>query len=213
MEFSYPKDSLEQMPYAYYLEEYQLANPHEISIRTQFPYYDTIHAFRLRFLERLYEVSYPDFSIRQLGAQSDGSPLENNIYAKIWLLRYLLEGDAVTTAGNMISYRDIPWGDTYYPQFFARCIRRLVDTFGNRPDAFGKAMEYLYGVPAKYGDHSYQFELIPGYSICLILWDGDSEYAPSAQILFSDNFPSAFTAEDVVQICEVILDAVDRENH
>ena len=71
------------MPYAYYLEEYQLSNPHEISIRTQIPYYDAIHAFRIRFLERLYEVSYPDFSIRRLGIQPDESPLDNNNHAKI----------------------------------------------------------------------------------------------------------------------------------
>lgn len=209
MVFSYPKNSLEQMPYAYYLEEYQLSNPHEISIRTQIPYYDTIHAFRIRFLERLYEVTYPDFSIRRLDRQSDESPLDNNIYAKIWLLRYLLEGDAVTTSGNMTSFRDIPSSDMYFPLFLSRCIRRLADSHGNSPDAFDRVIKYLYGVPATYGDRSCQFELLPGYSICLILWDGDSEYPPSAQILFSDNFPAVFTAEDTVQICEVILDAID----
>lgn len=109
----------------------------------------------------------------------------------------------------MISFRDIPSSDMYFPLFLSRCFRRLADSPGNDPDAFDKVIKYLYGVPATYGDRSCRFELLPGYSICLILWDSDNEYSPSAQILFSDNSPAVFTAEDTVQICEVILDAID----
>mgnify|MGYP000594588565 CR=1 FL=1 len=31
----------------------------------------------------------------------------------------------------------------------------------------------------------------------MILWEGDEEFPPSSQILFSDNFPVSFQAEDM----------------
>ena len=35
---------------------------------------------------------------------------------------------------------------------------------------------------------------------------GDEEFPPSAQILFSDNFPVAYAEEDVAYIGDVVLD-------
>ena len=35
---------------------------------------------------------------------------------------------------------------------------------------------------------------------------GDEEFPPSAQILFSDNFPLAYAAEDAAYIGDVVLD-------
>lgn len=44
--------------------------------------------------------------------------------------------------------------------------------------------------------------------LCLILWEGEPEegFPPSAQILFSDNFPAAFSAEDVAYVGDIVMD-------
>ena len=42
------------------------------------------------------------------------------------------------------------------------------------------------------------------------LWEGDDEFPAAAQILFSDNFPDAFAAEDRVVVCEYILGEMKR---
>ena len=39
----------------------------------------------------------------------------------------------------------------------------------------------------------------------LILWEGDEEFPPSSQILFSDNFPVSFQAEDMAVMGDVII--------
>ena len=41
--------------------------------------------------------------------------------------------------------------------------------------------------------------IYPGYQIQMILWEGDDEFPPSSQILFSDNFPVSFAAEDMAE--------------
>ena len=46
-----------------------------------------------------------------------------------------------------------------------------------------------------------------GLFVRLILWAGDDEFPPSAQILFSDNFPAAFTqGEDMAVVGDVTID-------
>ncbi len=56
------------------------------------------------------------------------------------------------------------------------------------------------------GDVSCRIDLLECLSLCLILWEGDDEYPPSAQILFSDNFPLPFSAEDAAYAEDVVLD-------
>ncbi len=53
-------------------------------------------------------------------------------------------------------------------------------------------MEHIHAVPVDHGDIAYQLEIFPGYLVQMILWEGDDEFPPSSQILFSDNFPVSF---------------------
>ena len=60
-------------------------------------------------------------------------------------------------------------------------------------------------LPIKEGDVGFQFEIFPGYEIRFLLWEGDDEFPPSSQILFSDNFAAAFHAEDLVVACDILI--------
>ena len=55
------------------------------------------------------------------------------------------------------------------------------------------------------GDIAYEVEIFPEYKIQMILWEGDEEFPPSSQILFSDNFPVSFQAEDMAVMGDVII--------
>ena len=44
----------------------------------------------------------------------------------------------------------------------------------------------------------------------LIVWAGDDEFPPSAQMLFSDNFPNAFNAEDRAVIGDLLIHELKR---
>ena len=66
-------------------------------------------------------------------------------------------------------------------------------------------MARLPAVRLDRGDAGYQVELLPGLQIQFILWLGDEEFPPSGQILFSDNFLLAFTAEDMAVIGDIVL--------
>jgi len=60
------------------------------------------------------------------------------------------------------------------------------------------------------GDASCRLEFINGLFVTIILWREDSEFPPSAQILFDDNFVFAFTAEDLAVTGEIMVDRLKR---
>ena len=66
-------------------------------------------------------------------------------------------------------------------------------------------MEHLHATPVDHGDAAYEIEIFPGYQIQKILWEGVEEFPPSSQILFSDNFPISFQAEDMAVMGDVII--------
>ena len=51
---------------------------------------------------------------------------------------------------------------------------------------------------------------MPGYEIRLFVWEGDDEFPPNSQILFSDNFPKAFSAEDRTVVGDLVITDLKR---
>ena len=110
-----------------------------------------------------------------------------------------------TPSGAYKTYREMPWGEVYLRQFDGRCIKRLAFSYGNRLEQFEKTMERMQARKTKFGDCSYEVELVKNYFVQFILWEGDEEFPPSSQILFSDNFPTSFSAEDMAVVGDVTI--------
>lgn len=202
----YAKDSKERMPYEYYTTLFQEADPVDISNRLQIPYEESQKSFKLRFMDCDYQIFWPDYQIKHLEEGKDYYPLEEIHSAKILVLRYLLEGSKVSSQGVFYTYRELPWGDVYLRQFHGRCIMRLAYGFGDKLDKFSDALEKLNAKKLTDGDCSYQLEFLDDLYVKYILWEGDDEFPPSAQILFSDNFtPSSFTAEDLAVVGDITI--------
>ena len=202
---NYEKDSKERLPWEHYLELYKKADPQEIAARLAIPYDEEKKAFTLTFLGSVYNITYPDFQVGHLPDGAGYYPLEEMTYAKLLTIRFLLNGVATKGQGDFKTYREMPWGEVYLRQFDGRCIKRLAFSYGNRLGDFNRIMEHIKATPVKYGDTAYELAIYPGYQIRFILWEGDEEFPPSAQILFSDNFPISFAAEDMAVMGDVII--------
>lgn len=200
----------ELVPLEHYLEEYKKADPSEICARTGFAYDEEKRQFLVSFLGRSYQVSFPDFQTKCMDEKFWFDPVAEMNPAKILLVRFLLEGAQSQGTGKFLTYREVPWGEVYYRQFNGRCMMRLAFSYGNKLDAFSKACEAIGACRIKGGDCGFQFEIFPGYQVQFLLWEGDEEFAPSSQILFSDNFPAGFHAEDLVVICDILISTLKR---
>ena len=201
----YGKDSKERLPWEHYLSQYQESDPKEIAARLGISYDEEQKYFTLKFLGTVYQISWQDFQVSHEADDMGFYPLETMTYARTLTIRFLLNGAEASGTGKFKTYREMPWGEVYLRQFDGRCIKRLAFSYGNRIKDFQAIMEHMHCVPVKHGDIAYQLEIFPDYLVQMILWEGDDEFPPSSQILFSDNFPISFQAEDMAVMGDVII--------
>ena len=201
----YGKDSKERLPWEHYLSQYQESDPKEIAARLGISYDEEQKYFTLKFLGTVYQISWPDFQVSHEADDMGFYPLETMTYARTLTIRFLLNGAEASGTGKFKTYREMPWGEVYLRQFDGRCIKRLAFSYGNRIKDFQAIMEHMHCVPVKHGEIAYQLEIFPDYLVQMILWEGDDEFPPSSQILFSDNFPISFQAEDMAVMGDVII--------
>lgn len=197
------ENNKEGVPFAYYTDLYSKMDPQEASRRTGTPFDGS--AFSLRLLHTDYRLSWPDYAISS--DRPDGYAL-SSLPAQTFLLRYLLEGRQISFSGAYKTFREMPWGEMYHKPFAGRCLTRAAFTFGTRVEKFAAAMEKLGGKKLSYGDAGYEIELLPGYWMRLMVWEGDEEFPPNSQILYSDNFQDGFSPEDRVVSGDILISVV-----
>ncbi len=209
MELQYEKDSKERIPFEHYMNLFQKTDAKEISQRTGLPYDEENGTFTLHLMGVTYLIKHPEFEVTHVEEETIGYyPLESAVNTRILVLRYLVEGKEALSTGKFLTYRETPWGSVYLRQFTGRCIMRLAYGFGNKQHLFQKAMEKINATKLTQGDISYEFEFLQGYKLHMILWAGDEEFPPSSQILFSDNFPIAFQAEDMAVVGDITISMI-----
>ena len=125
-----------------------------------------------------------------------------------FLLRYLLEGKAAQWKGQWKTFREMPWGELYIKPYTGRVLTRAAFTFGTRAAAFRTAAEKMGAESADHGDVGFCFPLIGDYRMQILVWEGDDEFPPNAQVLYSDNFEEGFAPEDRVVAGDILISTI-----
>ena len=191
----------EEVPFAHYEALFKELDPQEAAIRTGAKWDGK--EFYVNLLGREFAISHPDYAIRALD-EGKLPPLPTQTF----LLRYLLESKSVAWNGEWKTFREMPWGEMYIKPYTGRVLTRAAFTFGTRVAAFRAAAEKMGAEPVKHGDAGFLFHLIGGYKMQILIWEGDDEFPPSAQILYSDNFAEGFAAEDRVVAGDILISTV-----
>ena len=192
----------EEVPFAFYEEKFRALDPASVTERLADVRWDG-KEFTVRLLGRDFAIAHPEYAIRVL---DDGKlpPLPTQTF----LLRYLLESRDVAWKGEWKTFREMPWGEMYIQPYTGRCLTRAAFTFGTRVAAFRAAAEKMGAEAVKHGDAGYQFELVGGYRMQILVWEGDEEFPPNAQVLYSDNFADGFAAEDRVVAGDILISTI-----
>ncbi len=185
----------EEVPFAYYQEKFLTLDPAEAVSRVGACYNHGV--FTVRLMGRDYQIAHPGASI------TPDAPLPMQTF----LLRWLLEGKQEPFGGKYLTFREMPWGELYIKPYTGRVLTRAAFTFGTRLAAFTAACEKMGAKKLPRGDAGYEFELLPGLLIQILVWEGDEEFPPNAQVLYSDNF-SALAAEDRVVAGDILISTI-----
>ena len=196
------ENNKEGVPFAYYEGLFAKADPEEIAGRLRSVSWDG-KAFTVKLLNRKFAVSHPKYEMQAL----DGGKLPP-LPTQTFLLRYLLEGRSLAANGRWLTFREMPWGELYIKPYTGRVLTRAAFTLGTRVAAFKKAAQAMGAQEVKSGDAGYLFPLVGEYAMQILVWEGDEEFPPSAQVLYSDNFAEGFAAEDRVVAGDILIGTI-----
>jgi hypothetical protein len=195
---------------AHYQGLYEKLDPPEVAERCGISFEQAGEgegAFLLRLMGTEYRAVFPVFDLHGQEGDIVRDPAE-----KILLCRYLCEGKYFESRGKRLSYNEVPSGPLYYRNFEGRVLKRAAYAFGNDLGLFRQIVEQVPGLRFEALDTEnagyrvgYRFEFLNGLFISLLIWAGDEEFPPSAQMLFDDNLVFAFTAEDLAVAGEVVI--------
>ena len=192
----------EEVPFAHYEGLFRQMDPAEAAARLQDVKWDGNELY-MQLLNREFAISHPDYAIRA----TDGGNIPP-LPTQTFLLRYLLEGKTAPWQGQWKTFREMPWGEMYIQPYTGRVLTRAAFTFGTRVAAFKAACEKMGAEPVTHGDAGYQFDLVGGYQMQILVWEGDDEFPPNAQVLYSDNFADGFAAEDRVVAGDILISTI-----
>ena len=202
------ENNKEMVPFEHYVGLFRSLNPEEAAARCGVAFDSARGEFAIRLLYADYAISWPEFAIRS--DDPDAFAL-GNLPAQMLLIRFLLEGQSAPATEKFLTYREMPWGDVYLKPFTGRCLTRAAFTFGTKVAKFAAACEKMGAIRLPHGDAGYQFDFLGGYRMQIMVYAGDDEFPPSAQVLYSDNFETGFAAEDRVVAGDLLITAIKKE--
>jgi hypothetical protein len=154
----------------------------------------------LKYLNRTYQVALPGIDIR---LQNSDEPVE--LRDKLLILHYLTLARGTPLSNQLIAYQELREGATYYPTFVKRAVKPLIDYFGQTPEKLVDLSRDLGGFKTAYGDTAVTIPAFSRVPITLVLWRGDEEFPPNANILFDNTILDYVSAEDINVLCQTIV--------
>jgi len=152
----------------------------------------------LKFLGTYYRVSLENEEVRT----EDGKA--TNPFFEAILLHYLVESKDFPVSGKQISFREIYGGDIYFGAFYNRTIKPIIERFGMAPEALIKGGERIGGTVADKGDAAVRIPVFPKVYYLFVVWKGDDEVAPSANVLFDSTIGYNLPTEDISALGSII---------
>ncbi len=148
--------------------------------------------FRIPFLNRTYLVDYPKFNFVDESDETKEVPIQEQVL----ILHYLMPDFEPGASGKWIAYREIKGASFYFSAFVKRAIDPLKNIFGRDIQKIEKPAQLLGGKKLDTGDAGFEFFVLPKAPLQLILWEGDEDFLPEANILFDGTIAERFSPED-----------------
>lgn len=156
---------------------------------------------RIPFLNRTYQVSFPDFGFQDAAEPEKEVPIQEQVL----ILHYLMGEGGLSQSGKWVAYREIPGASFYFSAFVKRAIDPLKKVFGQNIPGLVRAAEKLNGQKIEIGDAGFEFRLFPNVPLQLILWEGDDEFPPEGNILFQEGVEKILSPEDIAWLGGMIV--------
>jgi hypothetical protein len=157
--------------------------------------------FTIPFLNRTYNVTYPDFSFTDVADSNSKVP----ILEQVLILHYLSSENPPKPTGNWVAYREIPGAGFYFSAFVKRAVDPLRKTFGSNTKALERTAAQLKATPIDTGDAGFELFVLPLVPVQMIIWEGDEDFDSEANILFDQKIGEILSPEDIAWLASMTV--------
>jgi hypothetical protein len=177
--------------------ELKTLNPKRLADRSRSAYIvaDAQEAVIVPYFGQGRRVAWPEISVAPVTGETP-IPLTEQIL----ILHYLLKTSGEPLSGQTIDFRQVPEGSFYWSAFVSRAKKPLLETFGGDPRFYLEVAARLGGEPLDLGDAAARFAAFPLVPVTHVLWRGDEEFPPEANILFDETISRHLPTEDIAAL-------------
>ena len=115
------------------------------------------------------------------------------LFRKLWefagltFIWYLVRAQDIPLSGNLVRPENLTGGHLFSGGTHVLPLAELAEKYKNNVDEFSLRGKSLNAEALEYGDASIQLFPVPRIPVTLILWKGDDEYPPRADLLFDSS--------------------------
>ncbi|HAP32790.1 MAG TPA: hypothetical protein DCQ14_07055 [Firmicutes bacterium] len=182
------------------VETLAAADPSKVCLLSGVDFNREQNSYILPYLNRRYLVNSSSGAVKNMADGSGVSP-----YLEVIFLHYLLTADGTPLHSEWITFKELPGGGIYGEPYRKRTIVPLLRYFGEKPEKFREVGLSLGGADYNYGDLSLLFHPFPRIAMVFVLWKGDDEFAPSANILYDACAAHYLPTEDYALLPSLII--------
>ncbi len=140
-------------------------------------------------------VRWPEITITR-----DDDTADIPLTEQILILHYLSKASGELLTGKNIDFRQVPEGSFYWSAFVSRAKKPLLETFGRDLGLYLEVAARLGGEAQELGDAAARFLAFPLVPVTHVLWRGDEEFPPEANILFDETIAQHLPTEDIAAL-------------
>ncbi len=186
---------------AFQLAREQLAGIENIEqqcLKSGAEYDNSRKAVIIKYLNQPYLIKPLDAEVSSMSGET--VPIIDTIL----ILHYFTLAKGTPLSGKVITYKELPEGLLYFPTYYKRTLKPLVNYFGDEPHRLLDVAQKLGGRAADYGDVATTIDAFSRVPVTLVIWKGDEELSPEGSLMFDSTISDYLPTEDITVLCETI---------
>jgi hypothetical protein len=148
-----------------------------------------------------YRIHLPDVSFQ---------PEILSMMERILVLHYLTEKADHPAKGEYVAFKNLPGASFYSTPYRKRSLQQIIRVFGETPDDLLTVSRILGATPAEFGDISVRLQVFPKIETIVVLYRGDEEFPPEAEILYRDDVINYLSLEDITVLSGIIASRLSK---
>lgn len=118
-------------------------------------------------------------------------------YAQIAFPFYLVHAQDQALSGQYVNPRALKGGDFFARGTHALPLEKIATKYGSNVESFREEGKLLCGAMKNFGDASWVVHPLPRVPVLVVLWRGDEEFPPRAEVLL-DQTPTTYLPIDIL---------------